>query len=684
MTAFTISERMRLQANLADDRVHMLFDGNMENANQANSNTAHMRTLIKQNVGDAIGTSWKSQNSRRTFMDSVDFLSMLTKSVGNMFYKATLGSVIQQPKQYLESFMSAAPIIANSEAQFYGTMFKRNNVDNAYDILRQKWEENGNDLISRFAELESDHNEKMADAYSHTKTGYAGIISEAAKDYYKKFSSGTMSFISKGDASISIDTWISGYISHKMESGQFKSPKEFNAEYLKSNDFDPDAETYADSLVAQTNAEVSKPFMASVLKFDPTERLAGFKANLIRFQTFQIHANMELRLATRDMFHKLSDGKDWRVLAGYCASQLSSSAVKVFAVNTVYNGLANAALYGYLYSFGNPNDFNNLKKKQFAEDVKRGLFSQKDSKGNIIKDKNGNNLLTQKEYTWVQKWTGLGIDLRRQFLNATLQFGENLTVGSQNMVYQAGLEFGADKGYQYVMTHSLNDPEEIAAMPKTIFHSTDNILGYGIYSKLLDLGVFSYTGGDGHKALWEQTAAVATEKDKNILRLTQLATTFGGLFLGADVGSIMQKYNNGIQKIMTSADHKLPDSYGVAKKLSQVTGISIQTAASKMKNTNFTTYSGDHINIYTDKNLIPKVDEVYSKDLSVRLTKLNVMNNLKGKTQNDVEKIVHAAEKDSYSYALNKVLYSKYPGFKEEHKTSIKRDEPVAQEEPPQ
>ena len=680
MTAFTISERSRLQANLADDRVNKLFDGNMENAKKGNSNTAHIRELIKQNVGDALGTSGKSQNSRHTFMDGLSLLAMATKAPRNIFYKATLGSVLQYPKQYLESFMSAAPIIGNAAAHFYGSRFKALNKDNGYDILRQKWIENGNQLISRFGDLEAEHNQHMADAYAHTKTGYAGMITNTAKDWFKSFSDHTMNPLKYGDASISIDTWTSGYISHKMSTGQFKSPHEFNAEYLKTHDLDPDASSYADGLVEQTNAQVQKPFMASVLKFDSTERLGEFKQFLSRFQTFQIHANMEARIAIRDMFHSLSDGKDWRVLTGYFASQAASGAFKTYLANTAFNVLGNALVYGVMGA----NSFNKLKAQQFADDVKRGLFVKKDKDGKYIYDKIGHKVLTQKEFTPAQKWTGLGIDNTRQLLNFGLQFGETLLIGSQNMIFQSSVEWTGDKIYQNKIIKSLNDPDEIASMPKTIFHSTDNIVGYGTYAKLLDLGVFSYTGGDGHKSLYDQMGEVATQKDKNMLLYSQLATTTGGLFLGADAGSILQRYNNGIQKIMTAAYRKLPDSYGVAKKLSEVTGISIQTAASKMKNTNFTTYSGDHINIYTDKNLIPKVDEVYSKDLSVRLTKLNVMNNLKGKTQNDVEKIVHAAEKDSYSYALNKVLYSKYPGFKEEHKTSIKRDEPVAQEEPPQ
>ena len=678
MTAHTISERMRLQANLADDRVHKLFDGNMENANLANSNTAHIRKLIKENVADAIGISQKSQNTRRTFLDGVSLLGMAAKLPSNIFYKATLGSLMQNPKQYLESFMSAAPIIKDSKAQLFGYNFKRINKDNAYDLLHQQWLDNGNQLVSRMADNEAEHNDNMAAAYAHTQTGYAGMISNKAKDWFKAYSNSTMNPLKKGDASISIDTWVSAYVSHLKQSGKIKNIKDFNAEYIRSNPQDKDAATYADGLVVQTNAQVDKSFMASVLKFDGTERLFEFKQFLSRFQTFQIHANMEARIALRDMFHNLGEGKDWRVIAGYCSSQIASAAFKVYLANSTYNVASNALLR---LTMGQ-SQFDNLKKKQFADDVKKGLFVKKDSNGKNVIDKNGNKVLTQKEFSPLQKWTSLNIDNNRQVLNSFLQFAETATVGSQNMITQSGLEFISDKIYQYSLIKNLNDPNDIAAMPKTIFHSTDNIIGYGTYSKLLDLGLFAYVGGDGHKALFDQLGQVATDKDKKSLLFSQLVTTTSGLFLGADAGSILQRYNNGIQEIMTAADHKLPEYYGVAKTVSQVTGINIQSAASKMKTSNLTTNKGEHINIYTDKDLIPKVDEIYGKDLSVRLSNLKVLTTLKGKTQGEVEKVVHKAEKDSYSFALNKVLLKKYPGFNEEHKTNINRNEAVKQNEP--
>lgn len=678
MTAFTISERMRLQANLADDRAHMLFDGNMANVKEGNSNTAHIRELIKQNVGDAIGTSGKSQNSRHTFLDTASLITMIARVPGNIFYKATLGSVLQQPKQYLESFASAAPIIGDSAAQAFGYNFKRFNEGGAYDMLRLKWIDNGNQLLSRMSDLEAEHTQHMADAYAHTRTGYAGMLSNKAMDFFKNYSDNTMNPLKRGDASISIDTWVSAYVKNLKETGIIQDYSEFNADFIKSHTLDPDSSTYADGLVEQTNAQVSKSFMASTLKFDGTERLADFKQFLSRFQTFQIHANMEARIASRNMFHGLNDGKNWRVLAGYAGSQIASAAFKTYVANSLFNLAGNGLIKLLLGS----DAFDKLKQKQFDDEVKKGRFLQKDSNGNPMKDSKGKQILTHQRFDEWQKWTGLGIDNPRQLLSWTLQFGENVFIGSQNMVVQAGAEWSIDKMYQTLIIRNMNDPDQIAAMPKSIFHSTDNILGYGTYSKLLDLGVFSYVGGDGHKSLFEQMGAVASAADKRKLLLSQLTTSFGGLFMGADAGAIMQRYNNGVQQIMASADHKLPEYYGVAKRLSQATGVTIASAASKMKNTNFTTHDNQHINIYTDKQLIPTVDKIYAQDLSVRLAKLKVMENLKGEKMGDLQKVVHKAEKASYSYALNKAMLKKYPGFKEEHKTNIDRNAVVRDDEP--
>lgn len=546
MSAYTISNRMLIHNMMNDSRTNLVFDRTMENADKVDNNANFFKKLIQQNIGDAMGTTQRNQHG---WMNAENFATVMLNNGKSLFYRGTLGSVFQYPKQYVESGVSAAILLSDPAAYLHGMGFIKNHKA-AWNEFKAILIENGSPVLRRMVDREDLHSSALDDAYTAESTGYVDIHNSFTKKS-EKLGEFLISPLKKGDAAVSLHTFISAYTKSLKNQGYIKKYSDFNEAFLKTHKLDPIASAYADDMVERTNAKVEGPFRANVLQDNGEKTLKTLFYNM---KTFQLHSNVEARLALRNIMSGVDGTQSARQMLAYGASQVASGAMKLVAINTVRT----TAAMGILYAILGEDKFNKLQDQRLEQLQKGGRLTDED------------------HLTWAQQFTGWNLNNGRNIMNISLQIVSDLAMGSQDNISQGLAQFGADFLYKELIYSSIQGQMEKADARKSLFYSDNNFFGYGSYQGLVN-GVINPLFGDGKggKSIFDRIKNVATPEDKLKLGASQFIASSAQLYLGADVGRITQMVNANLQKYAENNEFKLDSYYENIKGLVEKTGIPI-------------------------------------------------------------------------------------------------------------
>ena len=548
MSAHTISNRMLIHNMMNDTRTSNVFDRTMDAdvVNKEDTNAKFFKNMIHQNIGDAMGTTQRAQGG---WMDAQNWMTVLLNDSKSLFYRGTLGSVFQYPKQYVESGTAAAILLGNPEAYLHGMGFITRDRS-GWEEFKQLLIDDGSPVLRRMVDREDLHSSALDDAYSSESTGYVDLHDSFTRKSHE-LNELLIGPLKKGDAAVSVHTYISAYSMSLKKQGIIKNFSDFNQEFLKTHKLDKIASAYADDMVERTNAKVEGPFRAGVLQNGGEKTLKSLFWNM---KTFQLHANIEARLALRNIMAGVDGQQSARQLLGYGASQVASGAMKLVAINPIRTTVA----MGIVHMLLGDERFDKLQKQRLEQLQK------------------GGRLLDQDHLSWVKEYTGLNTNNGRNVMNIGLQITSDIFMGSQDNVSQGGAQFLSDYLYKEFMYKAIQGKMEKADARKSLFYSDGNFFGYGSYQAVVN-GVITpmFGNGAGGKGLGDRIKDVAETSDKVKLGAAQLVATSAQLFLGADAGRVAQMVNSNLQKYMENNEFKLDSYYEGLKTLVEKTGIPI-------------------------------------------------------------------------------------------------------------
>jgi len=626
---------------LNDPRSNIIFDGSMKHKGGLNTNTEFFRSLSRASVLDALGRDPTSTSQGHTFLNADGVLDMINNAAKGAFYRQTLGSGMQVVQQYGESFSNAAMLLGDPMAQYHGIKFA-NAKDGGYDFLISKLVDKGVGVVARMADYERLVHQSLGHAYKAETTGYSNLWT-VAKESARKVDEALLYPLKKGDSMVSTHTWIAAYMKKAKELGVLTKYSDFNKKFLETHEFNKDAMTYADGIVKSSNAEVSEPFKARVLR----ENVGPFKSFLYNMKTFQLHANVEARVALRNLVTPgLSSGSDWRQLFGYLAAQATSIGIKSTLKPWVQTFGTNIVLRVAMGSTA----YHQAKVDQFEDQKKKGWVADN---------------LNYDDINTISKLTGLGITTKHLLVNGFIRSVSDAFLGQQNNIVQSIGEATADYSYKelwYLQLHNKIDKEQSR---KSIFNSDANVIGTGVYTAFYN-AVVKPLAGLGSKSIIDQIRGVATTKDRLSLAGAQFVASTLQLYGGADLGNISRQANMEWQKAIMSKSSILPDYYGLAKELVDKTDIEIKPFDKQANTGKYEDASGNPIEWTSSK--IKDVDEEFAKQININLKSaggLSIAN------KKDAKEIIESSKKEALSSALDKIV----PGWKENKNTA---DEEVA------
>ena len=632
----TISDRIMMHNLLNDPRSNIIFDGSMKHKGGLNTNTEFFRSLSRASVLDALGRDPTSTSQGHTFLNADGVLDMINNAAKGAFYRQTLGSGMQVVQQYGESFSNAAMLLGDPMAQYHGIKFA-NAKDGGYDFLISKLVDKGVGVVARMADYERLVHQSLGHAYKAETTGYSNLWT-VAKESARKVDEALLYPLKKGDSMVSTHTWIAAYMKKAKELGVLTKYSDFNKKFLETHEFNKDAMTYADGIVKSSNAEVSEPFKARVLR----ENIGPFKSFLYNMKTFQLHANVEARVALRNLVTPgLSSGSDWRQLFGYLAAQATSIGIKSTLKPWVQTFGTNIVLRVAMGSTA----YHQAKVDQFEDQKKKGWVADN---------------LNYDDINIISKLTGLGITTKHLALNGFIRFVSDAFLGQQNNIVQSIGEATADYSYKelwYLQLHNKIDKEQSR---KSIFNSDANVIGTGVYTAFYN-AVVKPLAGLGSKSIIDQIRGVATTKDRLSLAGAQFVASTLQLYGGADLGNISRQANMEWQKAIMSKSSILPDYYGLAKELVDKTDIEIKPFDKQANTGKYEDASGNPIEWTSSK--IKDVDEEFAKQININLKSaggLSIAN------KKDAKEIIESSKKEALSSALDKIV----PGWKENKNTA--------------
>lgn len=625
MTAHTISSRMLTNNLMADSRTNLIFDATMEYEKKADTNARFMTNLIKENMGDALGMNQRT--GKVHWLDAENVATVLLNDGKKLYYRATLGSGFQYVKQYAESGASAIAMIGDLGAFRAGLRLASRNTE-GFQLMHAKMLEVGTPVLRRFAEYEDQHTSGLADQYTHATTGYADLKASAS-EHFDKLGEALMNPLKRGDAAVSIHTWNAAYLKMLKQQGIIKKYRDFNLEFIKNHELDKNAVTYANDIVERTNAKVEGVFRARFLKSTETGSLRSLFVNM---KTFQLHANVEARLAMRNVLAGADSKTGMRQVVAYVSAQAASGIIKALLINPIRTAVATAILSTILGS----DDFHKYEQQQLAKLQK------------------GGRLLDQKTMQWYQEYFGFEVNDGKQLANIGLSTASDILAGQQDNITQGIEQFTADFGYRHFWVNNLQNKMDKAGTRPSLFYTDENFFGYGAYQGIIN-GVVHPLFGDGGKqpSIVDQMSALPNAEDKWKLGLAQGITTLAGLGLGADAAQISQRVNMGLQTYLKNAEYTLPNYYGPIKQFVKETGIAIKPInIAEIRTLNLHDMKGEPMDLTGQQ--IQDLDKSYAEQLNRTLN----LTELKAGRKEAAHEAISTAKKDALEGALDKVLGS--------------------------